>query len=182
MQVQFKLKIGQNEFILTESVENHSEFFQKLHFYSTLPQVGPNGEDDLVLTFRVAQNQYEYYSIVSKKAGLEYKFGQSKKNDGTLFGKGWEPLYNAGNSAQGDDGSEEQSNVAPGQSVGLGAPAAQPAAAKVAPATKPASAGLGAAAPAATKQPTPAAAPASAPPANAQVANQAKSVLSKFGI
>lgn len=175
MQVQFKLKIGQNEFILTESVENHSEFFQKLHFYSTLPQVGPNGEDDLVLTFRVAQGQYEYYSIVSKKAGQEYKFGQSKKNDGTLFGKGWEPLYQS-NGANGEEG-EEQQNIAPGQSVGLGAPAAQPATAQKAAAPK--SSGLGAPA---AKTPTPAASAPASGPVPTQVQNQAKNVLSKFGI
>jgi hypothetical protein len=182
MQVQFELVVGENKFTLTENVENHSEFFQKLHFYSTLPKVGPNGETDLVLTFRVAQGQYEYYSIVSKKAGLEYKFGQSKKNDGSLFGKGWEPVYNA--NGNNEEGSDDQ-GIAPGQSVGLGAPASAPpqqttgiaAAPKVNAASKPVT-GLGATA----AKPTPATASTASGPIPIQVQNQAKNVLSKFGI
>ena len=178
MQVQFELVIGQNKFTLTENVETHSEFFQKLSFYSTLPKTGPNGETDLVLTHRVAQGKYDYYSIVSRSAGLEYKLGQSQQQPGALFGKGWEPLYNANGEEGAQDQSQEQS-VAAGQSVGLGATAPTPAAppsAAATPAAKPASK------PAAAKASTPA--PAAPPVSNgaAQVQNQAKNVLSKFGI
>ena len=174
MQVQFKLVIGSNEFTLIETVESHVEFFKKLNFYSTLPKEGPNGEKDLELRYRVAQGQYEYYSIVCKSAGQEFKFGQSK-TVGDLFPKGWEPLYNA--NANGEEGQEDQP-MAPGTSVGLGAQT--PAAAQAAPAQRAATpAGLGSA------QVTKPAAKAATPPPNGaapNVQNQAKNVLSKFGI
>lgn len=174
MQVQFKLTIGENEFTLVENVESHSDFFKKLHFYSTLPKVGPNGETDLVLTYRVAQKQYEYYSIVSQKAQMEFKFGQSKDAKGTLFAKGWEPLFKSEGSEEG----AEDSGASVGGSVGLGGPAAAAAAQTAAP--QAASVGLGlTTAKMPTPAPAPAAAPAAAPP---QVKAQAANILSKFGI
>lgn len=141
MRVQFELMIGENKFTLIEDVENNADFFKKLAFYSTLPKVGPNGETDLVIQHRVAQKQYDYYSIVSKKAGMEFKFGQSKDAKGGLFAKGWEPLY------KGDQESEESNNqnnqsapVSAFTGFGGGAqvantaqPAAQPAAQQSAP-------------------------------------------------
>jgi hypothetical protein len=172
MKVQFELVIGENKFTLSEDVENHSDFFKKLHFYSTLPKVGPNGETDLVLTYRVAQKQYEYYSIVSQKAQQEFKFGQSKESKGMLFAKGWEPLYKAEN--------EEESTQPMQASAGLGAPA---------PAAQPSTQGIGQPAPQRSAAPTPAPAartsaptPAAAPAANPQVQTQAASILAKFGI
>lgn len=177
MKVQFELVIGENKFTLTEEVESNTDFFKKLHFYSTLPKVGPNGETDLQLRFRVAQKQYEYYSIVSEKAGMEFKFGQPKEAKGVLFPKGWEPLFKA----EGEDESNEAGNSAGMGSVGLGglgatvAPTPAPAAAQ-APA-----AGLGAVSAPAQATPKPAAA-APAPAATPQVAAQASSILAKFGI
>lgn len=168
MQVQFKLTIGENEFTLVENVDTHTDFFKKLHFYSTLPKVGPNGETDLVLTYRVAQKQYEYYSIVSQKAKQEFKFGQSKDAKGTLFSKGWEPLYEG----DGADADQEQANSGAGQSVGLGGLGATALPQTAAPAM-----GLGA-----TAAPKPAATPTPAPAAPAAVQGQAASILAKFGI
>ncbi len=93
MQFQFKLKIGQTEFTFGETATTQTEFFKKVSFYTSLPQVGPNGEDDLVVVFRTTKEGHEYYSLISDKAGMEYKFGQSQKAPGELFGKGWEPKY-----------------------------------------------------------------------------------------
>ena len=118
MQVQFKLTVGENEFTLVDEVESHSDFFKKMSFYSTLPKVGPNGETDLVIQHRRAQDKYDYYSIVSKKADMEFKFGQSTVQ-GQLFAKGWEPLY------KGDGSESDEANVSDqssGSSGGLGAP------------------------------------------------------------
>lgn len=177
MKVQFELVIGENKYTLIEDVESNTDFFKKLHFYSSLPKVGPNGETDLQLRYRIAQKQYEYYSIVSEKAGMEFKFGQPKEGKGVLFPKGWEPLFK---SEGGEEGSE-----APSQGIGLGhtgigAPTPTPAPAQAAPQ------GIGAPR-AATPTPAPAAAapkPATPAPAPAapQVAAQAANILSKFGI
>lgn len=165
MKVQFELVIGQNKFTLIEEVESNAEFFKKLHFYSTLPQVGPNGETDLVLTYRVAQKQYEYYSIVSQKAQQEFRFGQQKDGKGALFAKGWEPLYKA------EREDEEQTSAS--TSGGLGTPVATTSA----PVARQAqNVGLGGPAPAPqAAAPTPAA----PPPARTQPAND---ILAKFGI
>ena len=168
MKVQFELEIGKNKFTLIEDVETNAEFFKKLSFYSTLPKVGPNGEDDLVIQYRIAQKQYEYYSIVSQKAQMEFKFGQSKESKGQLFAKGWEPLYKSEDSEEGDS-TAGLGGVAAGASVGLGATAAPQSSAP----------GLGS-----TKAPTPAAAKSATPPTatNPQVAASAANILSKFGI
>lgn len=165
MKVQFELAVGENKFTLIEDVETHSDFFKKLSFYATLPKVGPNGETDLVLTYRVAQKQYEYYSIVSQKAGMEYKFGQSKDSKGSLFAKGWEPLYQADSQEDGDNSVGMGGIVAPA-STPTPAPAAAPRAAQPAP----------------TAAPTSAAPTSAAAPAQAKVANQAANILAKFGI
>lgn len=165
MQVQFELTIGENKFTLTEEVENHIDFFKKLHFYSTLPKVGPNGETDLVLAYRVAQKKYDYFSIVSQKAQMEFKFGQSIDSKGTLFAKGWEPLFKAENETTDEF---ETQNTSSGNNVGLGATRAVPA-------QKAPLSGLGA-----QTLPTPTA--AAVTPVPSQVQAQAKNVLSKFGI
>lgn len=172
MKVQFELVVGENKFTLIEDVDNNADFFKKLHFYSTLPKVGPNGETDLVLTYRVAQKKYDYYSIVSQKAKMEFKFGQSLENKGSLFAKGWEPLY---------EGNDETDVATPsvGTSVGLGG--------SVVNATSPApqvTTGLGSVA---KVNPTPAPAPAASAPMpaaapTAQVQAQAANILAKFGI
>lgn len=92
MQIQLKLKLGNNEVTITENAENVKDLFKKLSFLTSLPSVGPNGENDLRISYRVAGGQYEYYSIVSDQAGMELKFGQSKDGEG-LFAKGWEPVF-----------------------------------------------------------------------------------------
>lgn len=172
MKVQFELVIGENKFTLIEDVESNTDFFKKLHFYSTLPKVGPNGETDLQLRFRIAQKQYEYYSIVSEKAGMEFKFGQPKEGKGVLFPKGWEPIYKAE-----DDADSETTTP----TSGLGAPVS---ATQTAPKTQ--ASGLGtptpAPAPATTLTPPPAAQPTPAPAVTPQVQNQAAAILAKFGI
>jgi hypothetical protein len=165
MKVQFELTIGENKFTLIEDVENNADFFKKMSFYSSLPKVGPNGETDLVLQHRVAQKQYDYYSIVSKKADQEYKFGQSKETKGALFAKGWEPLFRS-------EAGEESSEDAPSH-TGIQPPQAS------APRAAAPSTGF--------KAPTPAAPPAQAAPTPAptvspQVQSQATNVLSKFGL
>jgi len=185
MQVQFELTVGKNKFTLIENVDSHADFFKKMSFYSTLPKVGPNGEEDLIIQHRVAQKQYDYYSIVCPSAKMEFKFGQVKEGKGNLFAKGWEPLYQADSS---EDGAEQGAapsgglgTQAPqtGASVGLGAPAAQ--APKASPTVGLGS--LGSLKPAAA--PTPAPAPAAstpAPAASPAVQQKASNVLAKFGI
>jgi hypothetical protein len=99
-QVEYKIKLGKDEFTLRLDVQNSVEFFEKLSFYSNLPKTGPNGEDDLKITHRTTTQGYNYYSLVSEKAGMEYKFGQPKEDPKVLYGKGWEPLFRGNDSQQ----------------------------------------------------------------------------------
>lgn len=121
MQVQYKLQVGENEFVLTEQVTSHREFFETMSFYSNLPKVGPNGETDLELMYRRAQGKYDYYSIVSKQAGKEFKFGIPKEDAESLFPKGWEDLYSSEKSESTNVTSLGSANSrAPKSSGGLG--------------------------------------------------------------
>lgn len=112
MQFTFKKTIGLTEFSITETAENEKELFKKASFFESLPSVGPNGEVDLTLTYRTTKDGHEYFSIVSKLAGKEFKIGQNLKG-GTLFAKGWEDAYVSENS-EGSTGS----NVGLGNSIG----------------------------------------------------------------
>lgn len=171
MKVQFELVIGENKYTLIEDVESNKDFFKKLHFYSALPKVGPNGETDLALRYRKTKDGHDYYSIVTEKGKKEFKFGQQKGAGEVLFPKGWEPLYNAGNSEEDGEGQAPSAGLG-SPSVGLGG--AQPQQAQ--------SVGLGAPA---AQQYTPApAAPAATPPpaASQQVNDISKDILASFGI
>lgn len=99
MQFKLKKKIGQTEFEITETAEDAKDFFKRVSFFNTLPSVGPNGEDDLVITYRATKEGHEYFSIVSQKAKQEFKLGQSKDNI-TLYAKGWEPLFEGNSDTQ----------------------------------------------------------------------------------
>lgn len=105
MEVSYRLRLGADEFTLKFDVATEKELFEKASFYCNLPKVGPNGEDDLKLKHTKVKN-YDYYSVVSEKAGQEFKFG-IRQSDKALFPKGWEPLFNSGS----DD--EEGSTSAP---------------------------------------------------------------------
>lgn len=123
MQVKYDLRIGEDTITIIDDVKNHSDFFKKLSFYQSLPKVGPNGETDLKLVYRNPKG-YEYYSIVSEKAGMELKFGQLTDPKGDLFIKDWEPVYQG-------DGQQQQAaapvvpGVQPQQAVPTPAPAPQ---------------------------------------------------------
>lgn len=111
MQVQYKLKLGQDEFLLNFDVKNEKEFFEQAAFYSNLPRVAPGGSDDLKIVFRKTKKGHRYYSLISEKEQKEYKFGQQLEANGNgLFGKGWEDAY------QGDDEGDETQGQ---QSVGI---------------------------------------------------------------
>jgi hypothetical protein len=127
MNIQYRFKVGQSEFTLTLDVENEKDFFKQVSFYSSLPSVGPNGEDDLQITFRTA-GKYTYYSLVSQKAQQEFAFGQHLEGNG-LFPKGWQPLYKAN-----QDSSEAQEPHA--STTDAAKPVAAPKAATPAPTLK----------------------------------------------
>jgi hypothetical protein len=94
LQVEYKLKLGQDEFTLKAEVQDEVEFFEKMSFYSNLPKSTPNGSTDLKLAFRALKDGNKYYSIVCESEKLEFRFGLLKeKSGGGLFPKGWEPLY-----------------------------------------------------------------------------------------
>lgn len=113
MQFSFKITVGTTEITLTEEAASHQDFVKKLSFYSSIPTKGPNGEDDLRFVHRTTSQGHEYYSIISDKANMEYKFGQSQKEPGTMYGKGWEEKYVGDeNGAAQNGGLGAQNNVA----------------------------------------------------------------------
>lgn len=101
MSVSMEVQVGKIK--ITVSGETVEQAFQNAAVVSAFPVQGPNGEQDLQMRYRKGQTQtgtkYEYYSIVSESAGMEFKLGQ--RQDGGLFPKGWEPLYQADDASQG---------------------------------------------------------------------------------
>lgn len=101
LQVEYRLKLGQDEFVIKAEVKDEKEFFEQMSFYSSLPKTAPGGASDLKLSYRTTTEGHKYYSLVSEKEKLEFKFGQNKENKGGgLFPKGWEPLYQGGQDQQ----------------------------------------------------------------------------------
>lgn len=192
LQVEYRLKLGQDEFIIKAEVKNEKEFFEKMSFYSNLPRTAPGGANDLKLVFRTTKKGHKYYSLISESEKMEFKLGQNLEANGNgLFPKGWEKAYQA------DD--EDAGAPAPAFGQQAAAPAAQPAfQQQTAPAPQQQAApapGFGMpqptfAQPAQQQAPAPApvqtqvqTAPAAAPaPANPQVAAVANNVLARFGI
>jgi hypothetical protein len=179
MQVEYKLLIGQDVFTLKTEVKDEIEFFKKMSFYSNMPKVGPNGEDDLKIVHRTTKEGYNYYSLVSEKAKMEFKFGQINDKDGGLYPKGWEPLYQKETSQNGAAAPAFGSQAAPQAQAQVAAPqfgTQMPIPQNVATPVQP------------VVTPTPQAAPvqsaastlATAP--NPQVAQVANNVLARFGI
>jgi hypothetical protein len=188
MQVQYRLKMGQDEFLLNFDVKNQKDFFNQVSFYSSLPKTAPGGSTDLKIVVRETKKG-TYYSLVSESEKLEFQLGQHKEGD-TLYAKDWVPLF------QGEASEGQQTSAAPVQVATkafvapIQAPVQQAVAAPafVAPMPIPQTiqAPIQQAAPAPIAAPVQAATPvqvtAPAPAANPQVAQVANNVLARFGI
>jgi hypothetical protein len=91
MKFEFDLRVGDRVIRITDEAETQTEFFQKMAFWDTIPNAGPNGEAELKFTYRTPKG-YEYYSIACPDAGVEFKFGEFKEKKKCLFPKTWEPI------------------------------------------------------------------------------------------
>ena len=89
MKFRFQKTIGKTVFTFEDECDSHAEFFEKVSFFSAMPEVGPNGEDDLIIEHRTPKG-HDYYQITSPSANMEFKFGLKKDDKGSLFPKGWE--------------------------------------------------------------------------------------------
>lgn len=196
LNVEYRLKLGQDEFIIKGDYKNEKEFFNKMSFFSSLPKTAPGGATDLKLVVRETKKG-TYYSVISEQEKLEFQLGQHKEGD-TLYAKGWVPLYQ-GNDADYDGGGQQAAApvgapvaapkaAAPRVAAPIVAPVAAPVAPQVpVPQTVQAPTPVAAPTPIAVPQPVAApvqAAPAAAAPAaaNPQVTAVANNVLARFGI
>ncbi len=128
MKFSFNIKIGQTEIEITEDAESHQDFVKKLSFFTTIPTAGPGGETDLRFVHRKTSGGHEYYSLISDLAGKEFKFGQSKREPGTLFCKGWEDKFQGDEqNGEQDDGQQSAPQGGIGQPLGNQASANPPA-------------------------------------------------------
>lgn len=95
MKFEIKVKVGKQEILISDEVKNAIEFFEKVSFFTSLPEYGPNGETDLEFRHRITKDGHNYYSIVSNSGNVELNLGQSKKIPGQLYPKGWQPVYDS---------------------------------------------------------------------------------------
>lgn len=88
-----------------EKISHLQEVFQNRFF-------GPDGEEDLDLTYKVREaDGNKFYELVSKKYKKRLLFGQHKKG-GTLFPKEWVDLWQ-GNGVESGESAEEAPAPAP---------------------------------------------------------------------
>lgn len=123
IQVEYKLKIGADEFTIKAEAKNEKEFFETMSFYTSLPKTGPGGETDLKLVYRNVKG-YTFYSLVSEKAQKEFQLGQYKEGDG-LYAKGWETLYKKDGSDDEEEEGERTSKKSDSRFSKKAAPAAK---------------------------------------------------------
>jgi hypothetical protein len=88
MKAMLQLSLGDDLLTIESEITNVKDLFKFHSMFADIPKQGPNGEDDLHLYYRKTKEGYEYYSVVSPKAGMEFEFGQAKIG-GELFPKGW---------------------------------------------------------------------------------------------
>lgn len=177
--VEYRLKLGQDEFTIKADVKDELEFFQRMSFYSNLPKSGPNGETDLKITHRSTKDGHNYYSIVSESAGQEFKFGQLKPGSGGgLFEKGWAPLYKAGQ----EDNDQEQAFPSSGAQAPLIGQVAKPTGFQMPTPTAPPVAKAQAVPPVVVAKPAPTPIPTVTTPVPAATQKTATDVLARFGI
>lgn len=122
LNIEYRLKLGQDEFIIRGDYKNAKEFFNSMSFFSSLPKTAPGGATDLKLVVRETKKG-TYYSLVSEQEKMEFTLGQHKEGD-TLYAKEWKPLFGAG-SAQEEDGGGYQPQSASPIMVGQQQPAQQ---------------------------------------------------------
>lgn len=93
MKFEFEILIGMNLFRFSGEAETPADFFQQVSPFMEIPRVGPDGQDDLVVKYRVTKTgNYKYFSVVSPSAGMEFEMGQLKEPKGHLFPKGWRKI------------------------------------------------------------------------------------------
>lgn len=99
MKLEFDKKIGDMVFHVTAVLNDERDFFKIAGFFSNeIPSKGPNGETDLVVSYKKTTEGHEYYSIVCKSAKMELKFGQPKDHS-RLYPKGWVPIFEGDNNS-----------------------------------------------------------------------------------
>jgi hypothetical protein len=183
--VEYRLKLGQDEFVIRGDFKNEKEFFQKISFFSSLPKTAPNGATDLKLVVRETKKG-KYYSLVSEQEKMEFQLGQHKEGD-TLYAKDWVPLFQA-QQEQDQDGPAQQASSPINVGYAAQAPVQQRAAAPKAAAAPivnsiPFPQNIAPIqAPIQQAVPTPVAQTVTAPAANPQVTAVANNVLARFGI
>ncbi len=88
MKAILQLTVGDDVLAVEHEIGNIKDLFKFHSMFADIPKTGPHGESDLKLCFRKTQEGFEYYSVVSPKAGMEFMFGQTKVGQ-ELFPKGW---------------------------------------------------------------------------------------------
>lgn len=109
MNFKLTIQVGQTTIEIQDEASTQAEFFQRVSFWTSLPTVGPNGEDDLRIVARKTKRNHVYYSIASPTAGQELAFGVHNDDTGRLFPKRWEPIL-YGSQHHDEDRNDEDRN------------------------------------------------------------------------
>lgn len=107
MNFKLTIQVGQTTIEIADEASTQTEFFQRVSFWTSLPAVGPNGEDDLRIVARRTRKNHIYYSIASPTAGQELRFGVHNDETGRLYPKQWEPIMYGQHAHDEGDYSEE---------------------------------------------------------------------------
>lgn len=88
MKYSFDLKIGDRVIHVEDEAASAKELWKALAFWDSLPTSGPMEEPDLKFSYRTP-GDYEYFALECRSSGKEFKMGERKNAEKSLFPKGW---------------------------------------------------------------------------------------------
>ncbi len=88
MKFKIQFRVGGSGLIVEDEADSTTDFFKKVTFYHSLPQICGNcGGTSIVFDHRIAQG-FQFYEIKCRDCNHALRFGQYKKG-AELFAKTW---------------------------------------------------------------------------------------------
>lgn len=114
IKAKYPMKLGDKTIEIEVEGETQVEIFKELSYWMSLPNAGPNGEQDLQLVHRVVEKdkkKFTYCTILTRKGNKEFQLGQCTDPVGYLFPKKWVTPQRDLDRVQEEDDQSDTSNT-----------------------------------------------------------------------